>query len=130
MTLYNFLLTHTLPQYLRTKRRGLPAFRKMIAKPILQDIGLQDVVFANGAGDNVNAYGAADRALATKISDLDVHEKQLERQEIASVRAGCKHLNNQTSRHWEWGKFEWWRKNVWCINITTERPWVPAFCTQ
>ena len=62
----------------------------MIAKPILKDIRLQDVVLANGVGDNFNAHGAADRALATKLIDLDVHEKKLEREEIASIRKVCK----------------------------------------
>ena len=102
--MFDKLYSHTPPQYLRTKRRGLPAFRRMIAKPILKDIKLQDVVFANGAGDNINSHGASTRALTTKLSDLDVHEKQLERIEIASVRQGCNHRNQRWSGHWEWGE--------------------------
>ena len=61
-----------------------------MAKPILRDIRLQDVVFAGGAGNNVNAHTAADRAWATKLSDLDAQEKRLEKADVEAVRKGCK----------------------------------------
>ena len=76
-------------QYLRNKRRGLPAFRRLIGKPILQDVRLQDVVFAGGDGKCVQANAAADRACASRLSDLSLSEKKLEKHEQEAVRKGC-----------------------------------------
>ena len=76
-------------QYLLNKRRGLPAFRRMLGKPILKDVRLQDVVFAGGHGDDVHANEAADRAWASKLSDLDAAEKALEKLDMEAVRKGC-----------------------------------------
>ena len=50
---------------------------------------LQDVVFAGGSGKCVDAVSAADRACATKTSDLDAREKQLQKCEMESVRQGA-----------------------------------------
>ena len=80
--------THT-SQYLRNKSRGLPAFRRLLGKPILQDLLLQDVVFAGGAGDSINGLEAADRAFAQKLSELTKEEKKAEKQDIQAVRKGC-----------------------------------------
>ena len=84
--------THTLTfylQYLRTKTRGLPAFRRLLGQPILKEKQYQDVVFAGGDGDGINADGAADRACAAKVSDLTRDEKVLEKIELQAVRKGC-----------------------------------------
>ena len=61
-----------------------------MARPILKDIRLQDVVFAGGAGTNVNAHAAADRASATKLTHLDAQQKRLEKADVQAVRKGCK----------------------------------------
>ena len=84
------ILTHSLfrSQYLKTRRRGLPAFRRLLGRPILQNIALQDVVFAGDSGEFVDAVSAADRACAKKTSDLDATEKQLQKYEMESVREG------------------------------------------
>ena len=71
-------------QYLRTRRRGLPAFRRLLGQPILKDVLLQDVVFAGGRGECVNAHAAADRAWAENLSDLGAAEKKLEKLDLQS----------------------------------------------
>lgn len=86
MTLHLCPTLHT--QYIRSRRRGLPAFRRLLGRPILQNIKLQDVVFAAGRGECVDALSAADRASASNTSDLDAKEKQLQKRELQSVREG------------------------------------------
>ena len=92
---HGFFLTMTInlsptlhTQYIRSRSRGLPEFRRLLGKPILKDIKLQDVVFAAGRGECVDALGAADRACANNTSDLDSKEKHLQKRELQSVREG------------------------------------------
>ena len=86
MTLHLSPTLHT--QYIRSRHRGLPAFRRLLGRPILQNIKLQDVVFAAGRGECVDALSAVDRACTTNTSDLDAKEKQLQKRELQSVRKG------------------------------------------
>ena len=76
-------------QYLRTGRRGLAAFRRLLGRPILKNILLQDVVFASGRDECVDAHAAADRASVRKLSDLDATAKKLEKLDLRAVRKGC-----------------------------------------
>ena len=76
-------------QYIRSGgRRGLPAFRRLLGRPILRNIQLQDVVFAAGRGECVDALAAADRTCASNTSELDAKEKQLQKRELQSVCEG------------------------------------------
>ena len=76
----------------------MPAFRRLLGKPILKDIQLQDVVFAGGDGDCVNPDEAADRARTEKLSDLTKSEKVLEKQELEATRKGCNSVGVQNGR--------------------------------
>ena len=75
-------------QHLRRGTGGLPAFRRLLGRPILREVKLQDVVFAEGRGTCTNAQAAAARASVQKLSQLDRREKQLEKQDLDSVRIG------------------------------------------
>ena len=79
---------HASLQYLRRGSGGLSAFRRLIARPILRDVRIQDVVFAGGRELCVNSDAAAGRALVEKLSLLNKHEKKLEKQDVKAVRAG------------------------------------------
>lgn len=49
----------------------MPAFRRLIGKPILSDVRLQDVVFAEGrSGNQKNAGAVRIRASTTPVSVL------------------------------------------------------------
>ena len=73
---------------MRTGRNGVTAFRRLVGQPILKDIMLQDVVFADGREEYLDAQAAADRASAARLKDLDRAAKKLERQDLQSVRKG------------------------------------------
>ena len=75
-------------QYLRNKRRGLPSFRRILGKPILKDVRLQDVVFAGRDEEFVQTKEAADRASVSRLSDLSLSEKKEEKRDVQSVRKG------------------------------------------
>ena len=70
---------------MRTGRNGLTAFRRLIGKPILKDVVLQDVVFAGGRWDCLDAQAASDRASVARVKDLGAAAKKLERQDLKSV---------------------------------------------
>ena len=76
-------------QFLKTQRRGLPAFRRLLGRPILQDVLLQDVVFAGGHNERVESHAAANRARVKKLSELNEHGKRMEKEDLKSVRKGC-----------------------------------------
>ena len=82
-------------QYLRTGRRGIGAFRRLLGRPILQNVWLQDVVFASGRGECLDADAAARRASVQKLSDLSASEKKLEKIDLKAVRKGCKKRGGQ-----------------------------------
>ena len=73
---------------MRTGRTDLTAFRRLIGKPILKDVVLQDVVFAGGRWDCLDAQAASDRASVARVKDLGAAAKKLERQDLKSVRKG------------------------------------------
>ena len=82
------LLVYLCMQHLQRGTGGLPAFRRLLGRPILSDIKLQDVVFAGGRGSCTNAQAAAARASVEKLSQLDRQAKQAEKQDLNSVRIG------------------------------------------
>ena len=45
-------------------------------------------LFAGGHGSDVNAHSAAYRASVNQLSDLDVQDKRLERDDLRAVREG------------------------------------------
>lgn len=115
--------THTLTyhlQYLRTKRCGLPAFRRLLGKPILKDVYLQDVVFAGADGGCVNPVETADRACAAKVGDLTKAEKVLEKQELQFVRKGCEPVVDKSA--------EWACARKILGYHETEQSWGRALC--
>ena len=70
---------------MRTGRNGLTAFRRLIGKPILKDVVLQDVVFAGGRWDCLDTQAASDRSSVARVKDLGAAAKKLERQDLKSV---------------------------------------------
>lgn len=99
-------------QYLRTGRRGLAAFRRLLGRPILQNIQLQDVVFASGCCDEcVDAHAAADRASVNKLSDLNAVEKKLEKLDLKAVRKGSKKRGDTAERAYGMSQCEWFKLN-------------------
>lgn len=75
-------------QYLRTGSSGLPAFRRLIGRKILQDVKTQDVVFADGREMCEDSYAALWRASINKLSGLTKRERTLEKQDLRAVRKG------------------------------------------
>ena len=75
-------------QYLRKGHGGLPAFRRLIGKPILSDVKLQDVVFASGRNDCGNPQSVRWRASVTPVSVLGDEAVILEKHDLKSVRLG------------------------------------------
>ena len=79
-------MTNACLQYLRHGSRGLPDFRRLIAKPMLRDVRMQDVVFAGGRALCKDADAAAGRALVEKLTCLSKEERKKERQDVKAVR--------------------------------------------
>ena len=75
-------------QFLRKKRGGLPAFRRLLGKPILQDVRLQDVVFASKINDAV--IDASDIATRTRVplKELGRSGRTAERKDLCLLRDG------------------------------------------
>ena len=69
-------------------RGGLPAFRRLVGRPILQNVGLQDVVFAGGRGECIDARAAAYRAGVSKLAELTEDDKKQERCDLRALRTG------------------------------------------
>lgn len=87
MSLTLLVYEHDFFQFLRKQRGGLPAFRRLIGRPILCDVRLQDVVFAEGHGDKIDSFGASDRA-RIQLCNLEKRDKILQKQDLLSVREG------------------------------------------
>lgn len=66
----------------------MSAFRRLIGKPILQDVRMQDVVFAGGRGLSLDADAASGRACVDRLADLNKIEKALEKNDLRAVREG------------------------------------------
>jgi hypothetical protein len=76
-------------QFLRRGHGGTAAFRRLIARPILKDIRLQDVVYAGGYPQHCeDAQQAATRAITDQLSSLGAQGKVLEKHDLQSVRRG------------------------------------------
>ena len=82
-------------QFLRRGHGGTAAFRRLIARPLLKDIRLQDVVYAKQYPHHcTDSHSAASRARTSKLSDLGPQDKILEKKDLQSVRQGRCVLND------------------------------------
>ena len=74
---------------MRRGHGGTAAFRRLIARPILKDIRLQDVVYAKEYPHHcTDARAAASRSRTAKLSNLGPQDKILEKKDLQSVRQG------------------------------------------
>ena len=72
-------------QFLRKRRGGLPAFRRLLGKTILHDVRLQDVVFAS----EINGKVIDASEIATlPLKELDRAGKIAERKDLSLLRDG------------------------------------------
>ena len=78
---------YILRQYLRRGFGGLPAFRRLIGKPILFDLHMQDVVFATGHVDR-NPGAIKFRSSVTPVSILRNEAVKLEKSDLRELRVG------------------------------------------
>ena len=67
-------------------RGGLPAFRRLIGRPILSDVFLQDVIFVDGR--EVDSLATAKRASVTKLTDLGEADRLQEKADLKDLREG------------------------------------------
>ena len=75
-------------QFLRKRRGGLPAFRRLLGKTILHDVRLQDVVFASEInGKVIDASEIATRS-RVPLKELDRAGKIAERKDLSLLRDG------------------------------------------
>ena len=76
-------------QYITRGFGGLPAFRRLVGRPILQDVRMQDVVFAEGRGACTSPHAAAIRTNVNNLMILDdFGAREDEKQDLRCVREG------------------------------------------
>lgn len=71
-TLFANTCIRTLVQFLRNRRGGLPAFRRLVGRPILRDVRLQDVVFAGGQDVWVHSHTGGRRSVKAVCLQADM----------------------------------------------------------
>ena len=106
-SLFANICIHVFVQFLRKCRCGLPAFRRLVGRPILRDAKLQDVVFAGGQDVWAHSHTSDSRSVKTVCLQADmVRELTHKRQSIGR------------------------RSTSWAISMSMTDDWSEKICLQ